>query len=127
MAEMFSGPGKIQGPAAQQGLTRVNRYGRDLTFSEVLKEQLERKVGIKFSAHAVERLRERGITLKEYEIDRLSDAFAKAEEKGVSDLLVLLDNMAFIVSIKNNTVVTVMSDENIRENVFTNIDSAVIA
>ena len=127
MAEIFSGPGQIQGPATPQGLTRVNRYGRDLTFSEVLKARLEREIGIKFSAHAVERLRERDVTLKGDDIDRLATAFAKAEEKGVSDSLILLDNVAFIVSIRNNTVVTVMLGDNIKESVFTNIDSAVIA
>ena len=126
MAEQLSRLAGIQGTVTPNGLTRINRIGRDVSFSEVLKARLENEVGITFSAHAMERLNERGITLNKIEIGRLSQAISRAEEKGVSDSLILVDNMAFIVSIKNHTVVTVMAGEGIQDNVFTNIDSTVI-
>ena len=127
MAEMISKLGQIQKTVNPDNLTKINRIGRDLTFSDVLKSRLEKEAGIKFSAHAVERLRERGITLKKDELDRLSGAFLRAEKKGVSDSLILINNMAFIVSIKNQTVITAMTDDSIKDNVFTNIDSTVVA
>lgn len=126
MADMIFGLGQIRETGAPNGLTKINRIGRDLTFSEVLKSRLEQATGIKFSAHTVERLRERGIILDSGKLERLSGAVSRAEEKGASDSLVFIDDMAFIVSIKNRTVITAMTGESIKDNVFTNIDSTVI-
>ena len=109
------------------GITRIVRTGNDLSFSDVLKTQLERETGITFSAHAMNRLNERGLLLGSEELTRLSQAVTKAGEKGAIDSLILLNDMAFIVSIKNQTVITAMSGEATKDNVFTNIDSAIIA
>lgn len=108
------------------GLKKIIRTSRDLSFSDVLKVQLERETGITFSAHAMDRLNERNMVLGSDEITRLSRAVAKAEEKGAADSLILLNDMAFIVSVKNRTVITVMTGNEMKNNVFTNIDSAVI-
>ncbi len=108
------------------GLKKVNRYGRDLTFSDVLRLRLEEQSGVRFSAHTLERLRERGISLEGDQLGRLADGVDRAGEKGAVDSLVLMDDMAFIVSVRNRTVVTAMTGESLRENVFTNIDSTVI-
>ena len=111
---------------AGPGLTRIVRTGRDLSFSDVLKVQLERETGISFSAHAMDRLNERNMVLGSDEITRLSRAVSKAEEKGAVDSLILLNDIAFIVSVKNRTVITAMTGDEMHNNVFTNIDSAVI-
>ncbi len=95
----------------------------DRAFDKVLQRELEE---LKFSKHAQERLSARNITLNEADLSRLQQAVSKAEEKGAQDSLVLLRDTAFIVSIKNRTVVTAL-DAAARDNVFTNIDSAVIA
>lgn len=127
---MVNRPNMVNGPAVlnqQNGMTKVVRSGRDLTFSDVLKSRLEKETGVTFSAHAMDRLQQRGIDLAPDQIGRLGDAVARAESKGAQDSLVLLDNMAFIVSVENSTVVTAMSGDALRETVFTNIDSAVIA
>ena len=127
MAEMLTALRQIQEMTVPNGFTKINRYGKDLSFSEVLKSRLEKETGITFSAHTVERLRERGIQLTGGELERLTDAVSRAEEKGASDSLIFVDDTAFIVSIKNRTVVTAMTGDSIRNNVFTNIDSTVIA
>ena len=127
MAEILTNIGHIQETVNLKNPVKINRTASELSFSEVLKSRLERETGIKFSAHAMERLRERGITLNKDETDRLNGAVSRAGGKGVSDSLILIDNMAFIVSIQNQTVVTAMTGENIKDNVFTNIDSTVIA
>ena len=109
------------------GLTRIVRTGRDLSFSDILQTQLERETGISFSGHAMDRLKERGITLGPEELNRLSGAVSRAEEKGAVDSLILLNDVAFIVSIKNHTVVTAMTGDSMKNHVFTNIDSALVS
>ena len=95
------------------------------SFAEVLKEKISAP-DVKFSAHAVSRLIDRGISLSKAEIDRLRAGVGRAAEKGANESLVLLEDMAFVVSIKNRTVITAMAGSSIKNNVFTNIDSAVI-
>ncbi len=94
------------------------------SFDAILQRELEE---VKFSKHAQERLHERNITLDKTDLSQLNSAISAAEKKGANDSLVLLRDMAFIVSVKNKTVVTAMYGENLKSNVFTNIDSAVIA
>lgn len=81
---------------------------------------------MKFSGHAMDRLNGRRIELSPNEVARLGTAVTKAAQKGAQTSLVLMDNLAFVVSIKNRTVITVTDSDHLRENVFTNIDSAVI-
>lgn len=96
----------------------------NISFEEILKQKF---VGLKFSKHAGERLEERNITLSDDQMKRLEKATAKADEKGIKESLMLMDNMAFIVNVKNSTVITAMDQTENKENVFTNIDGAVIA
>lgn len=81
---------------------------------------------LKFSNHAVERMRSRGINFQPDEMNRIASAVSKAAAKGAKDTLVLSGENALIVSVKNNTVVTVMDRAAMKENVFTNIDSTVV-
>jgi flagellar operon protein len=97
---------------------------RESAFQSVLQEELR---GLTFSRHAQERLEARKIQLNDNDLANLQNAVNRAEEKGSKDSLVLLRDMAFIVSVRNRTVVTAMDSEHMKENVFTNIDSAVIA
>jgi flagellar operon protein len=126
MADILTKVGYTGPLNGTNGMTKVNRTGRDLSFSDVLRSRLELETGIKFSAHAMERLNERGITLSDDELSRLSGAVSHAEEKGVNDSLILVNDKAFIVSIKNRTVVTAMTGECLKNNVFTNIDSTIL-
>ncbi|NLK00219.1 MAG: hypothetical protein GX318_03135 [Clostridia bacterium] len=92
-------------------------------FGEVLRDELE---GLKFSRHAENRLKSMGVSLEPGKMAELETAVAKARGKESKDALVLMGDMAFVVSVKNNTVVTVVNEARMKENVFTNIDSAVI-
>lgn len=85
------------------------------------------KGDLKFSKHAVNRLSDRNITLSNDQMDRLSHGAIEAGEKGIKESLILIDQLAFIVNIPNNTVVTAMDQTENKSNVFTNIDGAVIA
>ena len=81
---------------------------------------------MKFSKHASARLVERNINLTNEQFERLENGTKKAEEKGINESLMIMDDLTFIVNIKSNTVVTAMDQESNNGNVFTNIDGAVI-
>ena len=92
----------------------------DISFGEYMNN-----ASVRFSKHANERLSTRNINLDNAQMARLEKGMSKAKEKGMQDPLVMVDNIAFIVNIKSNTVVTAVNDVN--EAVFTNIDGAVIS
>jgi flagellar operon protein len=79
-----------------------------------------------FSKHARQRLQARNIELDQEDLEKLQTAVGKARDKGARDSLIIMDKLALVVSIKNNTVITAVDEESIQDNVFTNIDSAVI-
>jgi flagellar operon protein len=97
------------------------------SFADVLAKQSGTATPPQFSRHALERLQRRGIELSPSTLDRLSGGIARAAGKGSRDSVVFVDNTAFVVSVRNNTVITAVGSEHMREHVFTNIDSAVIA
>ena len=95
-----------------------------VSFADVLKEKAD---NLKFSAHAQTRMKSRNIDVSPSMMDKLTSAVDTAQRKGSKNSLVLFPDAAFIVNIPNRTVVTAMDGENIRENIFTNIDSTVLA
>lgn len=101
--------------------------GTKTSFNEVLEKEIQQGRELKFSRHAQERMDTRQISLNKQQMHRLQEAVSKAEKKGCKESLVLLDDLAFVVSVKNKTVITAVDGEKTKENVFTNIDSAVIS
>jgi flagellar operon protein len=95
-----------------------------LDFADVLRSRID---GVRFSGHALERMERRNIPLDAPVAARLQAGVEKAAAKGVRESLVLVDDTAFVVSVRNRTVVTAVDREHMREHVFTNIDGAVIA
>ncbi len=81
---------------------------------------------VKFSHHAEQRLTQRGIRLEPEQLHRLGGAIDKAASKGAKDSLVLFQDMAFIVNVKNRTVVTAMDGASMNDHVFTQIDSTIL-
>ncbi|MBQ6537491.1 MAG: flagellar protein [Eubacterium sp.] len=101
--------------------TKADESGR--SFGEYLSD-LSTEKNVRFSKHASQRLDSRQIELSEEQRNRLNEATGKARDKGLKESLVMVDNLAFIVNIKNNTVVTAVNDT--EKSVFTNIDGAII-
>jgi flagellar operon protein len=97
-----------------------------LSFNQVLEQQLGSSTELKFSAHAQERLQSRNISLSTEDLVRLKQGVAQAAAKGSKESLLLKDDVAFVVSVKNQTVITAVDAASMKGNVFTNIDSAVI-
>lgn len=81
---------------------------------------------LKFSSHAISRIRDRGITMGKEQMAKLEKAVETAAAKGAKESLILSDEAAFIVSVKNRTVITVVDRNAMSGNVFTNIDSTVV-
>ncbi|MDU4697786.1 MULTISPECIES: TIGR02530 family flagellar biosynthesis protein [Paenibacillus] len=90
-------------------------------FKDLLEDRL-----VHFSNHAVKRLEQRGIELKPEQLNKIESAIDSAAAKGAKDSLILLKDMALIVNVNNRTVVTAMDGSSMKDNVFTQIDSAVI-
>jgi len=111
-------------PASQPDTTRSKDQQQSLStsFADVLAEKT-----LKFSRHANEMITRRGIDITANRMERITDAVDKASAKGARDSLILVDDLALVVSVKNRTVITAIDGSSLKGNVFTNIDSAVIA
>ncbi len=83
--------------------------------------------GVAFSGHAARRMEQRGVQLDEAHLRRIDSAVDQAQAKGSRDSLILMDDLALVVSITNRTVVTAVDQASQKEHVFTNVDSVVIA
>ena len=115
----------------QNGKTSVQSHVTkgQITFGDILKQKAEATTvsgPLKFSKHATNRLADRQIELSADQMRRLDEAAALAREKGIKESLVMVDSLVFIVNIPNHTVVTAMDQTQANENVYTNIDGAVI-
>lgn len=104
----------------------IKQINSNKDFGQILEKFQKKDDEIKFSKHAAERLNSRDINLSSDEINRLKSAFHKAESKGVKDALILMDDKAFIANISNKVIITTVNKEQLRDNIFTNIDGAVI-
>ncbi len=120
---------KVGGPLPVDSRTpaKGKANATDGRFGEIFQKELGKSQPVKFSAHAMSRLSERNIQMTETDTQRLQSAVDRAEAKGSRDSLVLMDNYALIVSVRNRTVVTAMDQERMKENVVTKIDSTVMA
>jgi len=114
-------PGRQQPTPAEAGAEPSR------SFRELLEEQLAATApDVRFSAHAQARLESRGIELTESDLSRIREALDRAEAKGAKESLVVMDDLALVVSVPHRTVITAIDGPSRRGNVFTNIDSAVI-
>ncbi|MBO8167979.1 MAG: flagellar protein [Thermoanaerobacteraceae bacterium] len=112
-------------PGKQVQQVKDKQPAKGTAFQDVFQEVLESQ-SIKFSKHAKQRLSSRNISLGPQQVAKLNEAVEKASKKGAKESLILMNDVAFIVSVRNRTVVTAVDGQSLKENVFTNIDSAVI-
>ncbi|ETT73894.1 TIGR02530 family flagellar biosynthesis protein [Paenibacillus sp. FSL R7-277] len=114
-------PAAVHPSALQRQQSVKGSSSSEASFESVLQKNM-----LKFSNHAAKRLEQRGIELGSRQLDQISSAVDKAAAKGSKESLILMKDMALIVSVKNRTVVTAMDGNSMKDNVFTQIDSAVI-
>ncbi|MGI6707458.1 MAG: TIGR02530 family flagellar biosynthesis protein [Clostridia bacterium] len=118
------------------GVPETGRKGRNAdprvdshkegSFAGVLDREIQRQQEIRFSKHAQQRMAARDISLSGDELEKVNNAVRAAKQKGIRDSLIIMKDMAFIVNIPNNTVVTAVQGDEMKQNVYTNIDGAVI-
>ena len=114
-------------PSYDPGEKKVQGSTGGSSFASELESRLGGSKELELSGHAIRRLESRQIDIAENDrLERLNRGVELAAEKGCDESLILVDSTAFIVSVKNNTVITTVSADDLKENVFTNIDSAVI-
>lgn len=104
----------------------VYRQKEDKPDFRALYEEEIKKTGLQFSKHAAMRMSERKVELTPELAGNLKTAVEKARDKGAKDVAVIGSSSAFIVNVTNNTVVTTLNAQEMRNNIFTNIDSAVL-
>jgi flagellar operon protein len=120
----IAGPGLVP-VSARPGAPATAASGP--SFADVLAQRAGAVEPPQFSRHALSRIQQRGIEVGAQTLARLAGGVSRAAGKGARDSVVFIDGTAFVVSVKNNTVITAVDAEHMREQVFTNIDSAVIA
>jgi flagellar operon protein len=96
-------------------------------FENLLQQEINKTTGVKFSKHAEMRMQARNIDLSQIQKDKINNAVSMAQQKGVKDSLVILDNIAFVVNVPSKTVITAVNNNELKDNVFTNIDGAIFA
>jgi len=112
-------PSKMPETVARQNQTQTPGKA----FGDLFTEQLEAG-RLQFSKHANSRLNSREIALSDAQLERVESGVQTARAKGINDSLVLVDEVALVVNTLSKTVITVMEKGN--DNIFTNIDGAVI-
>ena len=117
-------PGALPSPLDQPVAKPAAAAPVGPSFGDVLREKTD---GVRFSGHAIQRVQRRGIEVGEAQIARLTDGVDRAAAKGARESVVFVDSTAFVVSVRNRTVITAVDRDHMKDHVFTNIDSAVIA
>ncbi len=118
---------QVQGEyLGQKPKTPAVKQQGSLSFQDILERAAGLDREVRFSKHASNRLSTRNIELTDGQMERLQEGTKKAQAKGIKDSLVLVDSLAFIVNVPSSTVVTAMEQSEAQENIFTNIDGAVI-
>jgi flagellar operon protein len=115
--------GPLPGTARPAGQAPVRTAGGP-SFQDALSSVAR---GVQFSAHAQKRIDRRDLNLDPQRLDRLNSAINRAAEKGSRSSVVMLDDLAVVVDIRDRKVVTAINAAQGKERVFTNIDSVVIA
>jgi flagellar operon protein len=95
------------------------------SFKDQFRSEIQ-KAELKISKHAKERMNERDIQIKDSEWSQLQEKVVEARKKGVNDSLVLMKDVALIVSAKNNTIVTAMNRDETKSQIFTNINGTIV-
>lgn len=118
-------PNALSFNKASVGKKADNVTAETTSFAQILNDKLESS-SLQFSKHASMRLNNRDISLSQEQLKRVENGVDTADKKGVKDTLVLVDNVALVVNVKSRVVITAMNQEKNNDNIFTNIDGAVI-
>nr|WP_300129277.1 TIGR02530 family flagellar biosynthesis protein [uncultured Butyricicoccus sp.] len=117
---------RVSSAQQQTSLNKLRMASDRAAFQSILQERLEQSESVRLSRHAQQRVEQRGIEMTPSLINDISSSVDRASAKGVKDIVVISPRQAFIVNVPSRLIVTAMTTEEMKENVFTNIDGAVI-
>ena len=124
MIQRVSGVQRREAPQAP-----VQRQGQNGMFGAMLQQELAKSQSpaqsVEFSKHAISRAQERGIEVTPDLMDQLAGSVIRAQAKGATNILAMDTEKAFIINVPNAKVITAITQEEMKENIFTNIDGAV--
>ena len=129
MTEAISKRKKQDVNATYNGPSFTDILSRQKSIDELIADRTEETVvsgGIRFTKHADARLMQRNIRLTDEQMTRLEEGTRKASDKGIKESLVLVDDLAFIVNTDKKMVITAIDQNSSEDNIYTNIDGAVI-
>lgn len=112
----------------QQATTPAQQAAQNNGFGAMFRQELEKVQetrDVEFSKHAISRAEERGIDITPDLIDQLRGSMIRAQAKGATNILAMDSEKAFIINVPNAKVITAITQNELKENVFTNIDGAV--
>ena len=118
-----AGPGRISGQTEARRAQNPQESGFGAVFQQELGRAQTRQVA--FSKHALSRAEERGIEVTPTLLEKLGDSVERAQAKGATNILALDQSLAFIVNVPNGRVITALSEAEMKDSIFTNIDGAV--
>ena len=116
----------VQPNAAKQNVNQNKGEQPGDKFSDVLAKKIDERQGVKISKHAEERLLKRNIMLNANDLKEIGKVLDKAAAKGIKEALILMGDTAFVANVKNRTIITAATGEDLKNNIFTNIDGAII-
>src|SRR5207342_1606197 len=108
----------IEAPKKQEEKNNPEELPKESDFKEIFDSKLK---DLKISGHAAKRLKERNLEMDQVEYLKLKEAVSQRKKKGGNDSLVITGKAAYIIDVKNKTIVTAMDKENMENNVFTKI------
>lgn len=116
----------VEQNSSSLGNAQVNNAPNGVSFGDMLNEQIKEEEQIKFSKHALSRISQRGIEIQPELVREVANAVDNAQEKGITDALILGNNNAFIVNVPTRTVITTMNSNEMKQNIITNIDGTIL-
>lgn len=116
----------IQSTTPKQNVNQNDSIQSGDKFSDVLQKTLLDKQSVKVSKHAEERLLKRELSLTPNDLKEIGKALDKADTKGIKDALILMGDKALVANVKNRTIITAAAVQDLKDNIFTNIDGAII-
>jgi len=125
MIQRVSGPQRTDAPQARIQQRKPAGTGFGGMLQQELAKAGQPSQGVAFSKHAISRAQERGIEVTPDLMDQLAGSVVRAQAKGATNILAMDAEKAFIINVPNAKVITAITQEEMRENIFTNIDGAV--
>lgn len=119
---------RVSSQRYQQSVSQVQQAVQSASFDILLRQEMDKALGardVEFSKHAIIRAEERGIDITPDLIDQLRGSMIRAQAKGATNILAMDSDKAFIINVPNAKVITAITQDEMKESVFTNIDGAV--